>query len=154
MTDHVLSIDRVIDAPIEAVWRAMTEHLPLWWAPKPWTTEVTAFDLASGGRFELTMRGTDGEGGPVNGMVLEVTPERRLVFTNAIDGDANPQTPQPVSIVGVLEITSGGAGKTLYRASARHWTAEAMEQHRTMGFDEGWGMCADQLKALAEGLDA
>ena len=72
------------------------------------------------------------------------------VFTNAIDGEGNPRDPQPVAIVGYFEFTDLGNGKTGYRAGARHWTAEAMEQHRAMGFEEGWGICAEQLERVAQ----
>ena len=78
--------------------------------------------------------------------------ERRIVFTNAIDGDWTPRSPQPVQIVGYFQFTDLGNGKTGYRAGARHWTAEAMEQHRAMGFAEGWGICAGQLEAVAKRL--
>ena len=33
---------------------------------------------------------------------------------------------------------------------ARHWTPESMAHHKEMGFDEGWGIMADQFKALCE----
>jgi len=60
-------------------------------------------------------------------------------------------------IVGYFEFTDLG-DKTGYRAGARHWTREAMEQHRAMGFEEGWGICAGQLeqvaRRLAETVDA
>ena len=39
---------------------------------------------------------------------------------------------------------------TRYTARARHWTDEAKKQHEEMGFEPGWGACADQLKALCE----
>ena len=39
---------------------------------------------------------------------------------------------------------------TRYTAYARHWTEEAMTQHKEMGFDEGWGAVADQFAALCE----
>jgi len=58
-------------------------------------------------------------------------------------------TPQKPFMVGIFEIEPDGEG-TLYRATARHWTQEAMEEHRTMGFDQGWGAVADQLATLAE----
>ena len=151
---HELVVDRVIDSSPEIVWRAMTEHLAEWWAPKPWTSEVLAFDLAPGGRFEIAMRGPEGEGGPISGLILAIEENKRLVFTNVVDATCDPQTPQPVSIVGSFELRSGGAGRTLYRASARHWSAEAMEQHRAMGFEEGWGLSADQLADVARQIDA
>lgn len=148
--EHELSIERVIDAPIASVWKAWTDHLEEWWAPKPWTTRIIEQDLRAGGKSVLDMRGPDGEGGPMEGVFLEVTPERRIVFTNAFDGDWNPKHPYPMMIIGFFEFTDLGDGKTGYRAGARHWSAEAMEQHRTMGFAEGWGICAAQLEQVAQ----
>ena len=53
-------------------------------------------------------------------------------------------------MVGLFEIAADGTG-TRFTATARHWTDEAVEQHRAMGFDGGWGAMADQLKTLSEG---
>ena len=53
-------------------------------------------------------------------------------------------------MVGLFEIAPDGDG-TLFTATARHWTDEALERHRSMGFEGGWGAMADQLKTLAEG---
>ncbi len=153
-TDHELSIERVIDAPVAAVWRAWTDHLEEWWAPKPWTSRVVAQDLRAGGRSVIDMRGPDGSGGPMEGIFLEVTPERRIVFTNIVDGDWQPRDPQPVAIIGWFELADAGEGRTLYRAGARHWTAEAMERHRAMGFEQGWTTVAEQLEAVAKRLAA
>src|SRR6187402_2030219 len=150
--DNALFIERVLDAPVAAVWRAWTEHLEEWWAPKPWTTKIVTQDLRAGGKSILDMRGPDGEGGPMVGIFLEVTPQRSIVFTNALDGDWNPLDPQPVAIVGSFDFTDLGDGRTGYRAGARHWTTDAMERHRAMGFAEGWGICADQLEAVARRL--
>ena len=62
------------------------------------------------------------------------------------DGDIEPAE---AGMIGFWEIEPEGSG-TLYTARARHWDAEAMERHREMGFDEGWGAVADGLKALCE----
>jgi uncharacterized protein YndB with AHSA1/START domain len=150
-SEFELSIERTLDAPVAAVWRAWTEHLEEWWAPRPWTSKIIEQDLRAGGKSVIDMRGPDNEGGPMEGIFLEVTPERRIVFTNALDGEWNPKNPQPVMIVGYFEFTDLG-NKTGYRAGARHWTKEAMEQHRAMGFEEGWGICANQLEQVAQRL--
>jgi uncharacterized protein YndB with AHSA1/START domain len=42
--------------------------------------------------------------------------------------------------------------KTLYTARVRHWTVEDRETHEKMGFHVGWGICTDQLAALAATL--
>jgi uncharacterized protein YndB with AHSA1/START domain len=150
-----LTIERHIDARPSEVWRAMTDRITEWWCPKPWTTTVEKLEWRNGGAFHLIMRGPDGEADcqgeeSVGGVLLEVVPEKRFVFTDALTPDWHPQT---AFMVGVFEIEPDGGG-TRYRATARHWTAEAMEKHREMGFDQGWSAVADQLAALAEGVDA
>ena len=51
-----------------------------------------------------------------------------------------------------LTFEDAGPGKTKYTARARHWTAEARQQHDQMGFIPGWTQCARQLEALAQTL--
>jgi uncharacterized protein YndB with AHSA1/START domain len=149
---HELSIKRTFDAPREMVWRAVTDHIAEWWCPRPWTTEVVALDWRSGGRFALTMHGPDGETHPGDGMLLEVVPRERIVFTNMLGQGWTPQAAQPVGIVGVFEFADAPGGRTQYRASARHWSEADHKAHEDMGFTEGWGMCADQLGDVAKRL--
>ncbi len=148
---HELSVGRHICAPPAKVWQVMTQNISEWWCPKPWTTTIGKLDWRAGGAFHLIMRGPDGEADcqgeeSVGGVLLEFEPERRFVFTDAFSAGWEPQKP---FMVGSFEIEADGDG-TRYRASARHWTAEAMEEHRKMGFEQGWRAVADQLAALAE----
>ena len=34
----------------------------------------------------------------------------------------------------------------------RHWNEADLKKHEAMGFHKGWGICADQLEALAKTL--
>lgn len=146
MTDsHELSVTRHIDAPVAAVWRAWTQHLAEWFTPPPWTTELIAQDLRAGGRSAMVMRGPNGEENALEGVFLEVIPERLIVSTDAIRSDWTPQGPFMIR----LDAFEPDGTATRYTATARHWTAEAMEQHRAMGFEQGWGIVADQLAAVA-----
>ena len=52
-------------------------------------------------------------------------------------------------MIGIWTIDPAGEG-TSYKAVARHWDAETAKRHSEMGFEQGWGACADQLKALCE----
>ena len=54
-----------------------------------------------------------------------------------------------VFMIGIWEITDEGEG-TRYTATCRHWTEADCQRHAEMGFEAGWGTCADQLVALAE----
>lgn len=148
-TARELSITRFIDARPATVWRIMTEQLPQWWCPKPWRTQVDAVEWRAGGAFNTTMHGPDGEVIPNTGVFLEVTPGKRLVFTDALDAHWQPRE---AFMVGIMEISSDNDG-TRYTASARHWTDEALKQHEVMGFTEGWQAVADQLAALAEAAE-
>lgn len=144
---YELSVERRIAAPVEHVWRTMVDRIGDWFCPKPWRAEARDVDWRPGGRSLIVMHGPDGEEVPNEGVILAFEPGHRFVFTDAFSGDWQPAGP---FMVGVFAIEADGEG-TRYRATARHWTREAMEQHRAMGFEGGWGAAADQLKALAEG---
>ncbi|MGZ2411941.1 uncharacterized protein YndB with AHSA1/START domain [Sphingomonas sp. F9_3S_D5_B_2] len=146
-----LSVERRIAAPPAPVWQIMTDRITEWWCPRPWTTTIEQLEWRPGGAFRLVMRGPAGEADcqgeeNVGGVLLEYEPERRFIFTDAFSAGWQPHKP---FLVGVMEIEPDGEG-TLYRASARHWTAEAAEEHRKMGFEEGWSAVAAQLADLAE----
>ncbi|KQT34825.1 hypothetical protein ASG29_01315 [Sphingomonas sp. Leaf412] len=143
---HELSIERVIDAPVAAVWRAWTEHTEEWFCPRPWTVEVGAQELRAGGRSEMVMRGPDGEENALAGVYLEVVPERLIVSTDAVTADWQPAEPFMVRIDRFEDL---GDGRTRYTAIARHWTAAAMESHAAMGFEAGWNAATDQLVEVA-----
>lgn len=143
---HELKISRLIDAPREAVWRAFTDHLAEWWCPRPWTVEMIEQDLRPGGRSAMIMRRPNGEESPQDGVYLEVIPLERIVFTDAFTHGWNPAGP---FMVGILDFADED-GQTRYTGTARHWTAEAMQQHEAMGFTEGWGKVAEQLEEVAK----
>ena len=75
-------------------------------------------------------------------------PGRRLVFTDAYTGEWLPREGKP--FMTAIVIFEDEAGKTRYTATARHWSEEDKKTHEQMGFHQGWGICADQLEALAK----
>lgn len=145
-----LSITRYIEAAPEKVWQVMTERQTEWWCPIPWRAEVVEQDWRAGGRTAMVFKGPDGEEMPQDGIFLEVTPGVRFVSTDAcVRAEGGAWQPSEPFMIGTWEIAPEGTG-TRYTASARHWTEEARKNHEAMGFTEGWGACADQLKALCE----
>lgn len=142
---YELSITRLIDAPVAAVWRAWTEDTGAWFCPKPWTAEFVAQELAAGGRSTIVMRGPNGEENRLEGVYLEVLPGVRIVSTDAFTAGWHPAGPFMVRIDSFAEED----GKTRYTATARHWTREAMDSHAAMGFEAGWNAATDQLEAIA-----
>lgn len=148
--DFELRLDRLIEAPVEAVWRAWTEHGGEWFCPRPWQAEIKVQELHAGGRSLITMRGPEGEQHEHEGVFLEVVPQRRIVSTDAFTPGWVPAGP---FMVRIDEFADEG-GRTRYTAIARHWTAEARDQHAAMGFEAGWGAATDQLAEVAARLAA
>jgi uncharacterized protein YndB with AHSA1/START domain len=154
MTDLLeLSVTRYIDAPPQAVYRVWTERTAEWFAPKPFLTHVHAQELKSGGRSVIEIEGPDGTKDPHEGVFLEVVPNERIVTTNLFAAGWEPRTQKATECdFGMVSITTfepEGSG-TRYTARARHFDAEAVKQHQEMGFEQGWGLVADQLAELAE----
>ena len=150
MSNLELSVTRLIDAPTAKVWDVMTNRIGEWWAPKPWRTEVELLHRQPGGGSRLVMRGPEGEESAHNGFVLAWDEGRRFAFTDAIGGDLEPSGPFMIGIWEIAPEDFGSGTGTRYTARARHWTPESMAHHKDMGFEAGWGIVADQLKALCE----
>jgi uncharacterized protein YndB with AHSA1/START domain len=148
MSEHELQITRLIDAPVEAVWRAWADHGEEWLCPKPWRAEIVEQELRAGGRSRMVFHGPDGEAMPLEGVYLEVVPGERVVSTDALTADWEPRGPHMVRID---TFAAEGTG-TRYTATARHWTADAMANHEAMEFEAGWGASADQLATVARRL--
>jgi uncharacterized protein YndB with AHSA1/START domain len=146
---HELRLERVLDAPRGAVWRAWTGRQDEWFCPPPWRAEVIAQELRTGGRSLIAMHGPAGERHELLGVFLEIVPGERVVATDAFGPGWVPQGP---FMVRIDEFADTGDGRTRYTAIARHWTAEAKAQHEAMGFHTGWGKSADQLEAVAKSL--
>jgi uncharacterized protein YndB with AHSA1/START domain len=148
-----LSITRTIAAPPATVYRIWTERTAEWFAPKPFKTRVIAQELKPGGRSEIEMEGPDGTKYPEQGVFLEVVPSERIVTTNLFAAGWEPRTTKTsecdMAMVIITTFEPEGNG-TRYTARARHFDAAAVKAHQEMGFEQGWGMVADQLAALAE----
>ena len=147
--DRELVLTRLIDAPREKVFRCWTDPalLKQWFAPLPWTIASVEMDLRPGGTSLIVMKSPEGQEFPNPGIVLEVVKNEKIVFTDAYTKAWEPSA-KPFMTAIVTFADEGG--KTRYTARALHWTAEDRKTHEDMGFHQGWGLCADQLAALAK----
>lgn len=148
-----LVLERSIDIPPAAVWKAWTDPQALmkWFTPAPWTTVECEIDLRPGGAFRTLMKSPEGETFPHTGCYLEVVPHERLVWTSALLPGFRPaaaSTPVP-HFTAVITLTPQ-AGGTLYRVTAKHADAAGAKAHAEMGFHDGWGTALDQLVAAAK----
>lgn len=156
-----LELVRFIDAPPDLVWRAWTEpaQLKQWWTPRPWTTPECEIDPRPGGVFRTVMRSPEGEDYPNVGVYLEVVPNRRLAFTDALEEDLRPASSPSSSseahgigfftAIITFEEKNGG---TQYTARALHADEAGRRKHEEMGFLEGWGAAAEQMAQVVAEL--
>jgi uncharacterized protein YndB with AHSA1/START domain len=149
---HQLTLERVLAAPVPAVWRCWTEPelLRQWFCPKPWQVAEARLELRPGGEFFTLMAGPEGERFGEPGVFLAVEPLCRLVFTDAFRPGWLPA--ERAFMVAEVRFAAAGAGTTRYTARAMHWSEEALREHERMGFHAGWNKAADQLEALARTL--
>ena len=143
-----LVLERIVDVSPKLVWQAWTqpEHLKHWFTPAPWTTSECEIDLRPGGVFRTVMRDPDGTEHPNVGCYLEVVPQQRLVWTDALLPGFRPALTHflPGFFTGLLLLEPHADG-TRYLAIARHGAPNVRDQHEQMGFYEGWGTVADQM---------
>lgn len=147
-----LVLRRVIRAPRAAIWRAWTDPhlLAQWWIPAPTQLRVDRLEVHPGGGFVTRMSDDGATFSPhTDGIFLVVEPERRLVFTNAIDSHWRPASPAPVTMTAEIVLTEHDDG-TEYTATVRHGSPTQRDLHEELGFHEGWGSVTEALAALVE----
>ena len=151
--EYDLEISRVLRVPRALVWQAWSDpaHLKEWWCPKPWTTEVRAFDLRPGGAFHTFMRGPDGGTSDNPGAFLEVVPQSRLVWTSALLEHWRPAADPWMPMTAYINMSDEGE-HTRYVATVLHKDKATRDQHEAMGFFDGWGTCITQLEQFAASL--
>jgi uncharacterized protein YndB with AHSA1/START domain len=148
-----LLLERLVDVPVELVWKAWTdpEHLKAWFVPRPWETVECEIDLRPGGIFRTVMRDPDGNVYPNDGgCYLEVEAPHRLVWTSALGPGYRPHPvpdePDPSALQFTAELTFEAVGdSTRYSVRAIHATPDAAQAHEAMGFSGGWSTALDQL---------
>lgn len=118
------SVTSIIDAPREAIYRAFTEPeaLEQWQAPGEMTATIHAFDLRSGGGYEMTLRYPDSEiGSPgktteqedrYTARFVELVPPSRIV--EAIDFESDdPAFAGEMTMTITLDAVEGGTAVTI-----------------------------------------
>ncbi len=82
VSDRELATSRVVPAPRERVFRALSDpaRLARWWGPKGFTNTFHEFDLRPGGRWRFDMHGPDGARYPNESVFVEVAPPERVVI--------------------------------------------------------------------------
>jgi uncharacterized protein YndB with AHSA1/START domain len=127
--NDTMTLRRIYDVPPERMWRAWTERAELqrWNCPADgWTLEVLEVDLRVGGRYRAAFGPPGEEPFVETDDYLEITPPRRLVFTETITrgGVVQQRTVCTVEFIDrggrtELVITERGADAEVHRSG---WT--------------------------------
>ncbi len=84
-----IAVSRVLDAPPERVWAAMTQPASLshWWGPRGCTATVQTMDLRPGGEWNYVMNVYGLTSFQNRSVFTEVVEPERLVYTNGSGKD-------------------------------------------------------------------
>ncbi|MCZ4242665.1 SRPBCC domain-containing protein [Pedobacter punctiformis] len=82
MANRSLRITKILNAPIDLVWKVWTDpvHIANWWGPIGFTNTIHKMDLIADGEWCLTMHGPDGKNYPNKSVFLEIIPSKKIVF--------------------------------------------------------------------------
>lgn len=144
-TDFV--IERFIDAPVRLVWEALTkpEHIKHWYMPKAWGRVArTELDARPGGVFSIDIAVGDGREVPNLGCVLDVVPEKRLVWTSMLFPGYRPAVFDDIPITAIMTMESEGTG-TRYVFTALHRNEEDYTKDKESGWQEGTEIALEQF---------
>ncbi len=81
-TDREIRISRILNAPIELVWKVWTNpnHIKNWWGPNGFTNTISEMDVKPGGEWNLTMHGPDGKDFPNKNIYREIVLHKKIVY--------------------------------------------------------------------------
>ncbi|MCV2869737.1 SRPBCC domain-containing protein [Defluviimonas sp. WL0002] len=82
-SDRTMVIERLIAAPLAAVWAAWTDSdsQPRWWGPDGFTCRTDRIDLREGGDWVFDMIGPDGTVYPNHHRYTRIVPLERIDYT-------------------------------------------------------------------------
>ncbi|TDW24088.1 SRPBCC domain-containing protein [Kribbella kalugense] len=147
-----LTVERIIRAPRATVWKAWTDpaQFEQWWVPAPAVCRVERLEIRPGGGM-VTQLSDDGAlfGPHLDAVILVADELERIVFTNAIDSNWRPVSPQPIAMTAEVLLADHPDG-TDYRIVVRHGDPASRARHAELGFADGWGTVTKQLAAVAE----
>jgi uncharacterized protein YndB with AHSA1/START domain len=136
-----LQMTRVLPAPIEDVWRALTDprELPEWFGPKGFGSPSVDFEPRVGRTFRIAMQPPEGDAFHLDGQFREVEPPSRLSYTFVWDP---PHVDDRETVV-TLSLEDRGDQTDVGLRQGEFATAERLELHR-----DGWTDSFDRLEEL------
>lgn len=143
--DRTMTLERLIHASPEAVWRAWTDPmiLPQWFGPAGYSCKTKEIDLRTGGLWRFDMTGPDGTIWPNRHHALTYAPFHTITFL--LDDDTDAGTPMEVTVT----LTSKDGGTFLTQKIVLP-TAEAYAGAKAFGAVELGLTTLAKLAAIVE----
>lgn len=136
-----LRMTRVLPAPREDVYRAMTdpEQLARWWGPKGFTSPSVDFEPRVGADYRIAMQPPDGDLFHLSGEFKEVDPAERLAFTFRWE----PPDPDDRETLATLTLEDRGDETEVQFTQGEFATEERLALHTG-----GWSDSFEKLEQL------
>jgi uncharacterized protein YndB with AHSA1/START domain len=145
-----ITITRIYDAPVRAVWDAWTDpdQVAQWWGPRGFTLTHHSKDLRPGGHWHYTMHGPDGTDYENTTKYYEVVECSKLVYDHGGHKDRPP-------LFRVTALFTEIEGKTKLEMSMTLPTPEAAAETRKfikkVGGEATWDRLAEYLEEESSG---
>ena len=164
--DNALVIERVFNAPRQAVWDALTkpEIMQTWWGPGGWNSPDFKMDFREGGKFHASMEGPMPDGNVIKvwsgGEYRKIVPIEKIVVTDFFSNEAgdkirpekagmDPNFPDQMEVTFTFEDIGEGRTKLsiIYPKPESEAAVKAMI---ASGMEEGWNGSLDKLAKVVE----
>lgn len=82
ISNRELSITRLLNAPIDLVWKVFTEpeHIKNWWGPSGFTNTISEMNVKPNGIWEFVMHGPDGTDYKNKHIYHEIVMHKKIVL--------------------------------------------------------------------------
>lgn len=141
-SETTLVVERHFDAPIETVWRALTdpEIYAAWWGPRGWDVPSIVLEPRVGGVHRVEMREIEtGYRNTISGTYKAVEPPTRLIYSWAWADGPIAGVETEVEIM----LAPEGNGTRLRMEHRGLGSAEVRDKHR-----QGWSGSFDCLEEV------
>lgn len=142
-------LERLYDAPVEAVWDAWVDPAQAahWWGPRGFTLTTHSKELRIGGQWRYTMHGPDGTDYPNIATYNEIETHSKLVYDHGATDDTPPLFRVTVFLIPVGKKTQMEMTMTLASAEAATQTRQFIKQ---AGGESTWDRFAEYLAEQIE----
>jgi len=145
-----ISLMRVYNAPVRAVWDAWTipEQVEKWWGPRGFTLTTHSKDLRAGGSWRYTMHGPDSVDYPNVTKYLVVEPYKKLVY----DHGGNDERPALFRVTVTFSEANGRTTMEMISSLPSPEAATEMAKFiKQAGGNATWDRLAEHLEQTQAG---